>query len=119
MTSSITPPSPQHTQDLADTAQVSPVDSQKPLKDVEQNGVSCSVLPTSENIRSDSGRTSPTLADAEKGKTLNVIYVDFEPGDMHNPANWSRRRKWLVTFVASYFTALTGKSITLPLHRPS
>lgn len=119
MTSSIILPSPQHTQDLADTAQVSPVDSQKPLKDVEQNSVSCSVLPATENIRSNSGRTSPTLADAEKGKTLKVIYVDFEPGDMRNPANWSRRRKWLVTFVASYFTALTGKTITSPLHHAS
>ncbi|KAJ7466776.1 MFS general substrate transporter [Mycena galericulata] len=38
----------------------------------------------------------------------DVIYVDFEAGDKTNPANWSHRRKWLVTFVASYFTALTG-----------
>ncbi|KAK7458023.1 hypothetical protein VKT23_009931 [Stygiomarasmius scandens] len=38
----------------------------------------------------------------------DVIYVQFEPDDKQNPANWSRRRKWIVTFVASYFTALTG-----------
>ncbi|KAF7344296.1 MFS general substrate transporter [Mycena venus] len=52
-----------------------------------------------------SGRTSPTIVEAEKG---GVIYVDFEPGDPRNPATWSPRRKWLVTFVASYFTGLAG-----------
>ncbi|KAJ7223281.1 MFS general substrate transporter [Mycena pura] len=55
-----------------------------------------------------SRRTSPTVVDPEKAQTLDVIYVDFEPGDSRNPATWSLRRKWLVTFVASYFTALTG-----------
>ncbi|KAJ7813897.1 MFS general substrate transporter [Mycena olivaceomarginata] len=55
-----------------------------------------------------SGRTSLTVVDAEKGGMLDVMYVDFGPGDPRNPATWSPRRKWLVTFVASYFTALTG-----------
>ncbi|KAJ6530057.1 MFS general substrate transporter [Mycena vulgaris] len=100
MTSSIaSTPSPPM-QDIADAARTNPVDSQKPLRDVEHDGAP--------KTRSDSGRTSPTLVDAEKGKILDVIYVDFEPGDIRNPANWSHRRKWLVTFVASYFTALTG-----------
>ncbi|KAJ7930408.1 MFS general substrate transporter [Mycena leptocephala] len=52
-----------------------------------------------------SGRTSPTLVEAEKG---GYIYVDFKPGDPRNPATWSHRRKWLVTLVASYFTGLAG-----------
>ncbi|KAJ7812625.1 MFS general substrate transporter [Mycena olivaceomarginata] len=55
-----------------------------------------------------SGRTSLTVVDAEKGGMLDVMYVDFGPGDPRNPATWSPRRKWLVTFVASYFTVLTG-----------
>ncbi|KAJ7505983.1 MFS general substrate transporter [Mycena galericulata] len=64
-----------------------------------------------------SGRTSPTVVDAEKGgvsptiveaEKEDVIYVDFEPGDPRNPATWSPRRKWLVTLVASYFTGLAG-----------
>ncbi|KAJ7607992.1 MFS general substrate transporter [Mycena polygramma] len=60
-----------------------------------------------------SASPSPVTADSKTCAIVEVekeyvAYVDFEQGDMHNPANWSHRRKWLVTFVASYFTALTG-----------
>ncbi|KAJ7151245.1 MFS general substrate transporter [Mycena filopes] len=54
-----------------------------------------------------------TVTPAEKGSDefkddVKVIYVDFEPGDMRNPANWTHRRKWLITFAACYFTAITA-----------
>ncbi|TFK52049.1 MFS general substrate transporter [Heliocybe sulcata] len=36
------------------------------------------------------------------------IYVDFEKDDPRNPANFSRRRKWMITFCASFFTGLSA-----------
>ncbi|KAJ7773794.1 MFS general substrate transporter [Mycena metata] len=59
-----------------------------------------STQPTSE--------TSSRLTYAEKGEVLDVIYVDFQLGDMQNPASWTPQRKWMVTVVACYFTTLTG-----------
>ncbi|KAJ7723805.1 MFS general substrate transporter [Mycena metata] len=51
---------------------------------------------------------SSNLGCAETGQVLDIIYIDFEPGDMHDPANWTPQRKWIVTFVACYFAALGG-----------
>ncbi|KZT21181.1 MFS general substrate transporter [Neolentinus lepideus HHB14362 ss-1] len=34
------------------------------------------------------------------------IYVDFEKGDPRNPANFTRTRKWVITFCACFFTGL-------------
>lgn len=92
-------------QDLA--TQNSPLEYDIPPKDAEYDNVPWKHTPSS-----NSERNSPILVDAEKGTGLEIIYVDFEPGDTHNPANWSHRHKWIVTFVASYFTALTGEICT-------
>ncbi|KAH9935971.1 MFS general substrate transporter, partial [Epithele typhae] len=33
-----------------------------------------------------------------------TIYVDFDNDDPHNPANFSHKRKWAITFAASFFS---------------
>ncbi|KAJ7722401.1 MFS general substrate transporter [Mycena metata] len=51
---------------------------------------------------------SSSRAEPAQVPVLDVIYIDFEPGDMHDPANWTPQRKWIVTLVACYFAALGG-----------
>jgi hypothetical protein len=65
----------------------------------------------------------PTVPDAEKQPRSSTrpsspdekdtIYVDFEPGDSRNPANYTLRRKWVMTVSACLFTALSGAHIHL------
>ncbi|KAF4570112.1 hypothetical protein EYR36_009918 [Pleurotus pulmonarius] len=57
--------------------------------------------------------TAEKAQDVEKGPTVSIVslelqYVDFEPNDPQNPVNFSRRRKWVITFVASIFTILSS-----------
>jgi len=41
----------------------------------------------------------------------NFIYVEFETDDPENPANFSKKRKWVITVCATAFTGLTSMSI--------
>jgi hypothetical protein len=60
-------------------------------------------------------------ADAEKQASpppdeKAPIYVEFAPGDPRDPANYSVRRKWAMTFYACLFTALSGTLAPRPCH---
>ncbi|KIY44966.1 MFS general substrate transporter [Fistulina hepatica ATCC 64428] len=61
------------------------------------------------------GRRSPTTAvDAEKqGESTvledkSVLYLDFDVGDQRDPTNFSRQRKWIITYTACFFTLISG-----------
>ncbi|KAI4527333.1 fungal hydrophobin [Schizophyllum commune Loenen D] len=38
------------------------------------------------------------------------LYVDWEEGDPRNPANYSRKKKWLITVTAAFFTLLAASN---------
>ncbi|KAF7422811.1 hypothetical protein PC9H_010970 [Pleurotus ostreatus] len=59
--------------------------------------------------------TSKNILDVEKGATTSVEsteyrYIDFEEDDPRNPMNFTRRRKWAITLVASTFTILASSA---------
>ncbi|KAF4576949.1 hypothetical protein EYR36_004933 [Pleurotus pulmonarius] len=59
--------------------------------------------------------TSKNILDIEKGATTSVEspeyqYIDFEEDDPRNPMNFTRRRKWAITLVASTFTILASSA---------
>ncbi|KDR67702.1 hypothetical protein GALMADRAFT_231873 [Galerina marginata CBS 339.88] len=45
------------------------------------------------------------------GKKENFV-VSFSPGDPHNPIHFSKGKKWVITFVTSFFTVLVSASAT-------
>ncbi|KAI0321592.1 major facilitator superfamily domain-containing protein [Amylostereum chailletii] len=62
-------------------------------------------------------RTIPRPLDLETGEGKrgfyidekdDILYVEFEDGDKRNPINYSPFRKWAITLVACYFTALSA-----------
>lgn len=62
---------------------------------------------------SDDERRSHTLASCEKenqssSKSTDIIYVDWEPDDSRNPANFSQTRKWIITITACGLTGLSA-----------
>ncbi|KAI5118253.1 hypothetical protein M0805_007502 [Coniferiporia weirii] len=46
--------------------------------------------------------------DSRSTLSSDVIYVEWEKGDPRNPANFSRTRKWIFTFIVSAFTGLSA-----------
>ncbi|KAF7422812.1 hypothetical protein PC9H_010971 [Pleurotus ostreatus] len=59
--------------------------------------------------------TSKDILDVEKGATVSVEhpgyrYIDFEEDDPRNPMNFTRRRKWAITLVASMSTILASSA---------
>ncbi|KAF8655044.1 hypothetical protein AX16_003280 [Volvariella volvacea WC 439] len=49
---------------------------------------------------------------SEKAPLPDVIEVTFEDGDQSNPINFSRRKKWIISIVASLFTVLAACATT-------
>ncbi|KAI0630775.1 MFS general substrate transporter [Trametes polyzona] len=51
---------------------------------------------------------------SEKGSSQSdsdeIIYVEFEEDDPRDPMNFSRTRKWLITFTASFFSIIVASS---------
>lgn len=45
-----------------------------------------------------------------EGEKQEIFYVEFEPGDKRNPANYTRRRKWAITLTACAFTLLSSSA---------
>ncbi|GAA5901788.1 hypothetical protein JCM8208_003588 [Rhodotorula glutinis] len=41
-----------------------------------------------------------------------IVLVQFEKGDPENPLNWSKPRKWLITFLLCMMTVMIGLSTT-------
>ena len=43
--------------------------------------------------------------------SIPILQIEFEEGDQRNPINFSRRKKWAITTVASLGSFLAGKSL--------
>ncbi|KAF8320057.1 MFS general substrate transporter [Clavulina sp. PMI_390] len=59
---------------------------------------------------SDRKSSSETLAGDPERAQPEPIYVDWEPNDPENPFNWSRKKKWVVTFTACLITCLSAST---------
>ncbi|GAA6006278.1 MFS transporter [Rhodotorula paludigena] len=60
------------------------------------------------------GKASATkgAGDVDKFDKDKIVLVRFEEGDPENPLNWSRPRKWLITFLLCMMTVMIGLSTT-------
>ncbi|KAL0948956.1 hypothetical protein HGRIS_009061 [Hohenbuehelia grisea] len=85
------------------------------LSDLEKGRPSSSSdsAPSSRQFASTS--TLQGSADAQPSSNDNIVTWDG-PDDTANPRNWSRKRKWTVTLVVSFFTFMSpvGSSISSP-----
>ncbi|KAF8966273.1 MFS polyamine transporter [Flammula alnicola] len=57
------------------------------------------------------GRDTKGGLHLEKGeKRQEPIYIEFAPGDQHNPIHFSRRKKWVITAIACFATLLASST---------
>ncbi|KAI8985777.1 MFS general substrate transporter [Trametes punicea] len=54
--------------------------------------------------------TSETGSQDDSRTEDETIYVEFEEGDPRDPMNFSRARKWAITFTASFFSIIVASS---------
>ncbi|KAI0831924.1 MFS general substrate transporter [Trametes gibbosa] len=48
--------------------------------------------------------------DGSQNDPEEIIYVEYEEGDSRDPMNFSRTRKWVITFTASFFSIIVASS---------
>ncbi|KAF8966270.1 major facilitator superfamily domain-containing protein [Flammula alnicola] len=70
-----------------------------------------STLPQSQ-IDEYSMKEKNSLTIATEGVSDESFIVRFSPGDLRNPINFSKTRKWIITVVTSFFTLLVSASAT-------
>ncbi|KAK0189257.1 MFS polyamine transporter [Armillaria mellea] len=96
----------------------------KSLKDVDETSLdprlslSTTILPATDDPDAPLSRQfsqlvhptqGPTSSDVEKkADYIEPLYVEFEIGDLRNPINFSRRRKWAITILSSFATLLAA-----------
>ncbi|KAI0332771.1 MFS general substrate transporter [Cubamyces sp. BRFM 1775] len=56
----------------------------------------------------DKSRSEKSSHEDSRGESNETIYVEFEDGDSRDPQNFSRARKWAITFTASFFSIIVG-----------
>ncbi|KZV74466.1 MFS general substrate transporter [Peniophora sp. CONT] len=64
--------------------------------------------PHAHDVEKDEAQDAASFSSKEKQAHADVLYVDFEDGDVKNPIHFSYLRKWTITFVACYFTCLSA-----------
>ncbi|KAF7771726.1 hypothetical protein Agabi119p4_6037 [Agaricus bisporus var. burnettii] len=74
----------------------------------EFNKVELPGTPTSLVKSSDSAKSLSIPKEEELSENDDVIWVEFEPNDPRNPINFSRRKKWCLTIVASISSGLAS-----------
>ncbi|XP_006459705.1 hypothetical protein AGABI2DRAFT_177549 [Agaricus bisporus var. bisporus H97] len=74
----------------------------------EFNKVELPGTPTSLVKSSDSAERLSISKEGELSENDDVIWVEFEPNDPRNPINFSRRKKWCLTIVASISSGLAS-----------
>ncbi|THH08248.1 hypothetical protein EW145_g2823 [Phellinidium pouzarii] len=83
--------------------------SSRPSADQLDRSFSREVIDT---IRGDHHHRPDIVNEKEQGTSSSespeIFYVDWDKGDLRNPANFSHRRKWAITVTASALTAMVA-----------
>ncbi|KAH9849849.1 MFS general substrate transporter [Lenzites betulinus] len=55
-------------------------------------------------------KKSPSEKESSQNDSEEIIYVEYEENDSRDPMNFSRTRKWVITFTASFFSIIVASS---------